>query len=170
MAKSKRNLSRKRKQSRKRTTGKKRIVRLIRKIIGGATIESLKAIYDPEWSNTVRQDETKMEKAFYDKQDNNNENFKNVLIVGDETAGYKFADLLKRNNNEELTDNSEFLSPIETERRDKAGISTEPLLTFLEIQKLYNYLQIRIHYLYKKALEAVKNEEAYDKDTADNRI
>jgi len=155
MAKSKRNLSRKRKQSRKRTTGKKRIVRLIRKIIGGATIESLKAIYDPEWSNTVRQAETKMEKAFYDKQDedNNNENFKNVLIVGDENNGYIFANLREISDNEVLTDNSEFLSPIETERRVKVGISTKPRLTYKEITNLYNYLQNQIHYLYKEALE-----------------
>ena len=167
MAKSKRNLSRKWKQSRKRTTGKKRIVRLIRKFIGGTKIESLKAIYDPEW-NLTRENETKMEKAFYDKQNLlGNTSFKNVLLVGDENKGYNFADLSNAREGETPNNYSDFLSDSQKERRNKAGISTELTLTYIEIQHLYNFLQNQIHHLYNDAL---KKGEKGNKEEADNRI
>lgn len=158
MAKSKRNLSRKRRRNtKKRTRGKTRIVRRIHKIIGGLTLENLKDIYDPEW-NMERKDETAMEKAFYKKQRwMLGDHYRNVLIDGDENKGYSFVDIgnnayeiLGKN---ELNNDSKMLSTTEMERRINAGISIEPLIDQKEIKDLYNYLQNQISQLRSKILK-----------------
>jgi hypothetical protein len=151
MAKSKRNLSRKRRRNtKKRTRGKTRIVRRIHKIIGGATIENLRDIYDPEW-NIERTQPTKMEEDFYDKQLIGH--YKNVLIDGDENAGYVFKDLGSKSDQILGTSNKDKLLSIEEmKRRKDAGISMQPDINTKAIKNLYNYLQNQIHETYDNSL------------------
>jgi hypothetical protein len=153
MAKSKRNLSRKR-----RTNKKKRVVRKIRGGVVNETVESFKNIYDPEWKKE-RTTLTKMEEEFYNKQIEGH--YKNVLIDGDEKTGdYVFKDVgNKAFGTLGIPDNRKLLSVPEMNSRKEHTISTLPNINTKDIIDLYNYLQTQIHERRDKAKQAVNAEQ-----------